>query len=177
MSRPLTAVMTCSSAGAGSAPGLGEDEDAVAEGHKGRDRADVRGGGDRLLVFRVDLPEGHVGVLLAGLLVDGGERPCTGPHHSAQKSTRVMPVARDGLFEVGCGQVDGCHAHHSFMCGAPLSLSAQGREGTHHKATPRIRPASWQCTTNRRGVARGNTVTDVPIFGATAGIPQHPEWT
>src|ERR1700755_2131797 len=83
MSRSWTALMTCSRAGAGRAPGREEDQDAVAEGHQRGDRGDPRRRRQLLLVLGVDLAEAHVGVLVAGGLEHRAEllaRPApTGP--------------------------------------------------------------------------------------------------
>ena len=60
MSRPLTASMTCFSAGPGSAPGLVEDQHALAEGHQGRDAFDAQLTGQLLVGFGVQLGEDDV---------------------------------------------------------------------------------------------------------------------
>src|SRR3954462_10210270 len=57
----------------GESAGLREDDDAVADGHDRRDRADVELRGERLLGLGVDLAEGDLGVLLRGPLVGGRE--------------------------------------------------------------------------------------------------------
>jgi hypothetical protein len=68
--------------------GLGEDQDAVAEGHRGGDRGDLRGGGQLRLIFGVDLAERDVRVLPAGGLEDRGEPPALA---RTRKPTRVIP--------------------------------------------------------------------------------------
>jgi hypothetical protein len=52
-------------AGRGQRPGLGEDQDAVTEGHQRRDRRDARRPGKALVRVGVDLPERDVLMLLA----------------------------------------------------------------------------------------------------------------
>ena len=91
MSSPFTAVISCSSAGAGERTGLAEDHDPVTEGHQRGDGGDLRGLGHLLLGLGVDAAEDDVLVLLGRRLVDGAN--CRhGPHHDAQKSTRTMSL-------------------------------------------------------------------------------------
>jgi hypothetical protein len=69
---------------------LCEDEDAVAEGHQGRDRPDPGSGGQLLLGLGVDLAEDDVGVLLRRGLEDRAKAR-QGARQPAQKSTSTMP--------------------------------------------------------------------------------------
>ena len=117
----------------GSAPGLVEEEHAVAEEHEGRDRGDRRHLGELLLGLGVDLAEDDVGVVLRRLLEDGRElaaRPAPGSPEVDEHDA----LAAHGLLEVGQGQLTRAHVVK--------------------RATEAIRPTNRARATPRGGGAR-----------------------
>ena len=87
---------------------MAKDEDSVAKRHQGRDGANVRGPGQLLFGFGVDLSKADVGVLVAGLFVYRSEG-LAGATPFGPKVHEGDPVFGDGVFKVCGGQFNRWH--------------------------------------------------------------------
>src|SRR5690606_38128204 len=130
--------------------GLGEDEDAVAEGHERGDRGDAGLCGQLGLGLGVHLAEDDVRVGLRGALVDGCE-------HAARAAPGRPPVDEDdavladGLAEGVGGEVDGGHVVPPVTWRIPLRVCQRRPVVRYSRATGR---GTWPPARRRPGPPR-----------------------